>query len=309
MTKPNILVALSTFGAYGPEPLELLQKKGWPYTLNLLGQRLAAKDILQLGRDCQGIVAGVEVYTGDILSELSQLKCISRCGVGLDNIDLPKAEQLGIKVLNTPDPVIVPVAELTIGMMLDLLRHITWHTVSLRDNKWQKKGGRNLQGCTVGIIGLGRIGKKVSELLKSFGSRVIATDPHPDTEWAKTHKIMILPLNELLSRSDVVTLHLKVDAKVPFVLSEKEIRGMKRGAVLLNLSRGELVDENALYGALKDGHLSGAGLDVFHEEPYRGKLTELGNVILTPHVATLTAESRLQMETQAVQNLFSGLEI
>ncbi len=307
MSKLKILVALSTFAEYGQKPLALLQKSCFLYVINTSGQRLTSDDIVKLGRDCHGIIAGVEPYTSEVLIQLPQLKCISRCGVGIDNVDLLKAKELGIKILNTPNPVIVPVAELTVGMMLDLLQHITWHTVSLRGQQWQKKGGRNLQGKTVGIIGLGRIGKKVVELLNGFDCQLIACDPNADLAWAKDHKVAIVSTHDLLKVSDIVTLHLKANSDLPFVLGEKEIRLMKQDAILLNLSRGELIDHDALYAALKEKRLSGAGLDVFSQEPYSGLLTTLDNVVMTPHIATLTAESRLEMETQSMENLLAYL--
>ncbi len=305
MTQLKILVALSTFAEYGKKPLVLLKKSGARVVFNISGQRLTSDGILKLGKDCDAIIAGVESYTSQLLAELLNLKCISRCGVGVDNVNLAKAAELGIKVLNTPQPVIVPVAELTVGMMLDLLRHITWHTVSLRAQKWQKKGGQNLQGKTVGIIGLGRIGKKVAQLLKAFDVQMIGCDVYPDEVWAKQNNVELVSATELLKRSDIVTLHLKNDKNFPFVLGEKEIRLMKPQSILLNLSRGELVDEQALYFALKEGYLAGAGVDVFSQEPYSGKLSTLDNVLMTPHIATLTAQSRLEMEVQAVENLLA----
>ncbi len=282
-----------------------LENSGLSFRLNDVGRRLTVEDIVKFGHDCDGIVAGVEPYTSSVLTQLPQLRCISRCGVGMDNVDLDKAKELGIKVVNTPNPVIVPVAELTIGMILDLLRQITWHTVTLRQQKWQKKGGHNLHGKTVGIVGLGRIGKKVAELLKSFSAEVIASDLYPDDIWAKENNIRMVPVEELLKSSDIVTLHLKADKKFPFILGEQEIGMMKPGAFLLNLARGEMVDEEALYVALTQGRLAGAGLDVFVQEPYHGKLATLDNVLMTPHIATLTAESRLEMELQAVENLLA----
>lgn len=307
MTTSKVLIALSTFAEYGSEPLDLLKASGLKYALNPSGRRLNESEILQLGADCEGIVAGVEPYTSQVLTQLPRLKCISRCGVGTDNVDKTKAHELGIKILNTPDPVIQPVAELTIAMMLDLLRHLTWHSLKMRGQKWEKKGGRNLQGCIVGLIGLGRIGRKVAELLRSFGAYVVGFDPHSEHAWAQKNGVELLSLQGLLKQSDIVSLHLSSDKNAPFVLSEKEIRSMKPGAMLINVARGEFVDEQALYNALADGHLAGAGLDVFSQEPYTGKLTTLDNVVLTPHAATLTRESRLEMETQAVENLLKAL--
>jgi D-3-phosphoglycerate dehydrogenase len=307
MTLPKVLVALSTFAEYGQEPLDLLRKSGFSFVLNSSGQRLKEEEILVLAKDCDGIVAGVEPYTSQVLAELPQLKCISRCGVGTDNVDKLKAKELGIKICNTPDPVVQPVAELTVGMMLDLLRQITWHTNSMREQKWQKKGGRNLQGCVVGLVGLGRIGRKVAEILKSFDARIVGFDPHPDQSWAKVNGVELVSYDNLLQSADIVSLHLSIEKTSSFILGEKEIWMMKPGSILINVARGEFVDENALYKALYDGHLSGAGLDVFAKEPYAGKLCSLENILLTPHVATLTRESRLEMEKQAVENLLRAL--
>jgi len=304
MSAPQIFVALSTFGEYGQEPLEVLKTSGLPYTLNPTGRRLTPEEIMLYGADSRGIVAGVEPYTPEVLTKLPELKCISRCGVGTENIDLQKARELNIKVVNTPGVVIQPVAELTLGMMLDLLRKITFHTNLLKAKRWEKKGGSNLQGKRVGIIGLGRIGKRVAQILTVLDVQVVATDLNPDREWAEKNHVTLLSFDELLKTSDIVTLHV---ADVHFKLTAENMEMMKEGALLLNLSRGGQVDEEALYQNLKSGHLGGAGLDVFSQEPYTGKLCGLDNVVLTPHLATLTRESRVEMETQAVKNLIKGL--
>lgn len=303
----KIFVALSTFAEYGPEPLELLKKSDVPYALNTTGRRLRADEVVELAKNCSGIIAGVEPYREDVLNRLPQLKCISRCGVGLDNIAVDKARELGIVICNTPAAVVDSVAELTVGMILDLLRHITWHTNALRQKKWEKKGGALLKGKRVGILGLGRIGKRVAELLLGFQVKIVAADPHPDIAWAEQHGVSVITLDELLQTADIVSLHLARNLEFPFCLSEREIAMMKDGAMVVNLARGELIDEGALYAALKSGKLQGAALDVFQEEPYRGRFCELDQVLLTPHVATLTRESRLEMEIHAVRNLLDCL--
>ncbi|MDP2652740.1 MAG: phosphoglycerate dehydrogenase [Candidatus Omnitrophota bacterium] len=303
--KKKIFVALSTFAENGREPLELLEKSGHPFWLNTTGKRLKADEVVSLGKDCEGIVAGVEPYDETVLERMTNLKCISRCGVGTDNIHKDKARQKGIAVLNTPDVVVQPVAELTLAIILDLLRHLSWHTSRMKAGQWEKKTGGLLAGKNVGIIGLGRIGKRVAEMMMYLGASVCASDVQPDEIWARQKGVAILPADELLKRADVVCLHVSASAKNPFRMTGRDIGLMKPGAVLANLSRGDAVDEAALYSALKEGRLGGAGLDVFPEEPYKGKLCELDNVVLTPHVATLTAESRLQMETEAVKNLLN----
>jgi len=305
--KPLIFVALSTFAEFDPRPLEILKKSGFDYSINQLGRRLKAEEIIKLASSAVGIVAGVEPYTREVLEKLPELKCISRCGVGIDSIDLQSAKDRGIAVKNTPDAVVQPVAELTIAMIFDLLRKLTEQTLLLKAGNWKKLSGNLLAGRKIGVIGLGRIGKKVAEMLIALGAKVIATDISPDREWIKRNKVTLLSIKELLSQSDVVTIHVCVSQDNPFVIGKNEIAMMKPGALLINTSRGSLLNEGDLYEALKSGCLAGAALDVFAEEPYNGALRELNNVVLTPHIATLTAESRTQMEIEAIKSLLEFL--
>jgi D-3-phosphoglycerate dehydrogenase len=275
--------------------------------LNVLGRRIEREEIVRLGGDATGIVAGVEPYDALVLGQLIRLKCISRCGVGIDNIDLEFAKQKGILIRNTPDVVVRPVVEITIALILDLLRHLTWHASRMNQGVWEKRAGNLLAGKTVGLLGLGRIGKKVAEVLLRLDATVMGTDVKPDRVWAEKAGVQIVSLEELLRRADILSIHISAIAENPFVLDEEQIARMKEGAWLVNVSRGNLVDERALYGALKSNRLAGAALDVFPEEPYRGPLCDLENVIMTPHVATLTKESRVRMEREAVQNLLDAL--
>jgi D-3-phosphoglycerate dehydrogenase len=193
-------------------------------------------------------------------------------------------------------------------MIFDLLRKLTYHTTLLRSKRWEKVPGFLLAGKKVGIMGLGRIGKKVGEIMIKLDADVYGMDLIPDTKWADSLGMKIVPFDDLLRQSDILSIHLSTIKDKPLYLGEKEIRSMKRGAILINTARGQMVDETALYNALKDGHLDGAALDVFPEEPYKGKLCELDNIILTPHVATLTKESRIQMEVEATLNLINFLK-
>ncbi|MDO8571550.1 MAG: NAD(P)-dependent oxidoreductase [bacterium] len=308
MSQRKILVALSTFGEYGEKPIRLLEESGFFYLINPLKKRLVKEEIIAMGKDCEGIIAGVEPYDEDALNHLSKLRCISRCGVGIENIALQKAREMGITVLNTPDVVVQPVVELTIAMIFDLLRKISYHTALMKVRRWEKKAGHLLMGRKIGIIGLGRIGKRVAEVLKIFGAHVSGYDPFPDKQWANTNGIEIFSCEQIIRESDILSLHLSVIPGSPFRLGEQEIQSMKKGAMIVNVARGEFIDEDALYTALRDGHLAGAALDVFPEEPYRGKLCELDNVVLTPHCATLTEESRLQMEVESTANLIEFLK-
>ncbi len=305
--KPQVLVALSTFAEYGQEPLKLLKKSGFSFTLNSTGKRLTSTQILDLGRNCAGIIAGVEIYDATVLSQLSQLRCLSRCGVGVDNIDASWCSRKGIKIFNTPEVVVQPVAEMTIGMIFDVLRRLSLHTTWMKRREWKKEGGSLLKGKPIGIVGLGRIGRKVAEMLVKLEAKVSGFDPKADLTWARKNGVTMLTLPQLLKSSQVISLHVADDPQRPWKLSRAQLSRLPKGAYVINVSRGHQIDEDALVELLNNGHLAGAALDVFPSEPYSGKLTDCANVVLTPHIATLTAESRLEMEIQATQNLLRYL--
>jgi len=218
------------------------------------------------------------------------------------------AKKLGISVFTTPDAPTQAVAELTMGLMLDLLRRISREDHLIRFGVWQKNVGSLLSGKTLGILGLGRIGKRVVELTLPFNLKYIAWDISPDQQFADKYKVRFMELGELLKESDIVTIHLPYAAELKGIIGERELSLMKRDAFLLNTARGELVDEGALYNALKERRIAGTALDVFEQEPYTGPLREMDNVILTPHIGSYAVESRVDMEVQAVKNLIGGLK-
>jgi len=304
----EIFVALSTFAEYGEAPLKLLEESGFTFHLNSLGRRLVEEEIIEMGKDSTGIIAGVEPYDDYVLDQLKNLRCISRCGVGIDNISIKRAKSKGITIRNTPDVVIQPVVELTIAMIFDLLRKLSFHTALMKSNRWEKHAGNLLSGKKVGILGLGGIGKRVAEVMLKLGTEVYGTDIHPDVQWADKSGVKLVSFAELLRVSDILSIHLSEVKDKPLKIGKAEMRSMKHGAIIINVARGQFLDELSLYNCLKDKHLNGAGLDVFPEEPYRGMLCELDNVVLTPHLATLTKESRLQMELVATKNLIEVLK-
>jgi D-3-phosphoglycerate dehydrogenase len=299
----KILIALQTFGAYCSEPLNLLKKSGMDIVFNTKGHRLVQSEIIDLGRECDGIIAGVEPYDKVVLDKLTRLKCISRCGVGIDSIDTEETKRRQIAVLNTPECVIQPVAELTIAMIFDILRSLTAQNTLLKAGSWEKLPGHLLATRKIGIIGLGKIGKKVAQMMRALNADVYATDAFPDFAWGKKYGVHIISQDELLGLADILTIHVSACKEKPFFLNKELLDRINPGCALINTSRGAYIDETALFDALKTGKLSAAGLDVFSNEPYHGPLCQLNNVILTPHSATLTEESRSQMETEAVKNL------
>lgn len=300
----KIAITTTSFAKHDMSPLDLLEKERISYLLNPHGRKLCEEEIMELIRGVDGIIAGTEPLTRKVLESTPSLKVISRCGVGMDNVDVTAAEQLGIRIFNTPYGPTRAVAELTIGLILDLLRKISWMDRELRARNWKKRMGNLLQGKKIGIVGFGRIGQKVAELLLPFGVDIGYYDvcDVSTSLCCSSHE-----LETLLTWADIISLHVSVSAQTGPVLGERQIRLMKRGSWLINVARGGLVDEEALYRALRDEHLSGAALDVFDKEPYGGPLSALKNVILTPHIGSYALEARVAMERQAVENLLEGL--
>lgn len=289
--------------------MHLLKAGGLPFEMNTTGQRLNKAQVIDLVGRFDGVIAGLEPYDSQVLEALPRLKCISRCGVGLDNIDLAAAEQKGIKVFCTPDAVTAPVVELTVGLILNLLRRLCEHNALMGQGKWQRLMGQQLAGKTVGIVGLGRIGRRVAQALTALGARVVGCDIQPDASWAKGCGVSLVTLEELLTQCDIVTLHLSGGACEGCLLTQRHFQSMKPGALIVNTSRGGFLDEAALLAALQQGHLAGAALDVFAKEPYQGPLAGLPNVILTPHIGTFTKQARAQMEIEAVENAVRFLQM
>jgi D-3-phosphoglycerate dehydrogenase len=303
----HILVATSNFAADDPAPRRELEACGIPFTINPLRRRLKADDLLSLATESTGIVAGLEPYTLEVLGALPKLRVISRVGVGTDNIDKEAASARGVIVRITPNVVVQPVAELTVAMIFDLMRHVSRQAHDMRGRRWNRVLGRLVAGRTLGVIGLGRIGRRVAELAIAVGMKVVGTDIAPDRDWARRTGVAVVGLDTLLAEADVVSLNLAPAAGEPFVFGPEQIARMKPDACLVNMARGSVLDEAALADALRSGRLGGAALDVYGKEPYDGPLCDLDNVVLTPHVGTFTKESQVQMELEAVHNVVESL--
>ena len=301
----NVFISTTSFGKSDSTPLEMLKAAGLEVSFNPYGRELSRGEVMELAVESKGLIAGTETLDAEVLKRLKNLRVISRCGVGMDNIDLEAAKRQGIQVFNTPDSPTTAVAELTVGLILALLRHVPRVDRDIRDRKWQKRMGNLLQGKKVGIIGFGRIGQKVAALIVGLGAQVVYCDPAVNKAKASCTPVS---LDELLSQSDIVSLHVSGGRNDAHLLSYKELRRMKKGSWLINCARGGVVDEAALYQVLEEGWLSGAAVDVFEEEPYAGALAKLDNVILTPHIGSYAIESRVEMEVQAVKNLIEGLK-
>jgi D-3-phosphoglycerate dehydrogenase / 2-oxoglutarate reductase len=305
----KILTSPSSFGQVGDEPVNMLIGKGYEVINNPFGRKLTEAETIELAKDCVGIVAGVESFNSQVIDSLPFLKCISRVGVGMDSVDIAYAEQREIVVINTPDGPTRSVAELTLGMTMSILRRIPQADSAIKNRRWEKQIGNLLFGKTIGVIGLGRIGKMVAQMFRALGNNVIGYDLLPDENWAKDNDIELDNLNSLLSASDIVTVHIPGGTGHSAVIGSEELNLLRKGAFFINISRGNVVDEKPLFDLLNSNHLSGAAIDVYSNEPYKGPLCDLDNVILTPHIGSYAAEGKLQMEIDAVQNLIDILEV
>ena len=302
-----ILVSLSTFAAIDKRPLSMLEESGCRFRIHASGKRITREELIQEGPDAAVIVAGVESYDAATLARLPALRCISRCGVGVDAIDLAAARERGIVVTNTPTIPTEAVAELALSMFLSLSRNLRPQANLMGARRWERLNAHLLAGRTVGLLGLGRIGRRVAELCRAFNTKVVAHDPQGDPVVAEALGVALVGKKELLDQADIVSLHASSGGAEEVLIGAPELKLMKPEAVLVNLARGGMVDEAALVEALRTGELAGAGLDVFGEEPYRGPLCDFDQVILTPHSATSTLETRAAMEAQCVENALAFL--
>ena len=304
----KILASPSSIGQISLKPFELLEANGYEVVKNPFGRKLTKEETINLGKDCVGIVAGVETLDSLVIDSLPNLKCISRVGVGMDSVDILYAENKGITVLNTPNGPTRAVAELTLGLTLSLLRKIPNAHYDLRNRIWKKQTGNLLYEKKVGVLGLGRIGRMVAEMFRSLGNPVVGYDLYPNLEWAKKNNVEIHSLEQLMNQCDIITIHIPGNSDGSTVLNQEELSYLKDGAFLVNVSRGGVINEDALYEILTNGKLSAAALDVFSNEPYSGKFCDLDNVILTPHIGSYAKEGKLKMEVDAVMNLINALK-
>lgn len=299
----QILTSTSTFNLDNFSELETIHDFGIEVKLNPYKTRLTEDQITDLlGANTVGLIAGLEILNEKVLKAATGLKVIARVGTGLDNVDLRAAEKLGITVLNTPDAPTAAVAELTLGHILGLLRNIAATDRQIRNNKWQGQMGSLLETKTVGIVGFGRIGQRVARLVNAFGAKVIVTDP-----FAQSNEFKNCSLDDLCQQADIVTLHVPYSDKIHHMIGSKQIQSMKKGSFIVNISRGGLIDEDALFKSMQSGHIAGAALDCFEQEPYFGELSKLENVQMTAHMGTYARETRDRMEREASRLLVEAL--
>jgi len=269
---------------------------------NSTGNRLSESDLISAIQDAEYVIAGTEIFSKKVIDSSKKLRVISRVGVGTDSIDIHHALHRNIQILNTPEAPVISVTEHTLGLLLAVLKRIPQYNQNVREGDYSVEQGVLLSGKVVGIIGLGRIGHRFATVLTALGCRIQYYDPFlksipPDT-W-----ISVPSIKDLVRTSDIISLHAPPKSNGSPLIDSSVLKNCKKGLIIINTARGVLIDESALELAIQEGLVASAGLDVFLKEPYSGTLLKYSQVIVTPHVASNTAESRSQMESEAVKNI------
>ena len=305
----KILITPRSFASISDKPINMLTEKGYVIQRNNTGRPYEKGEMLKLIRDVDGIIIGIDELSAEIIKKANALKVISKYGTGLDNIDTNMATNKKIVVTNTPTANVNAVADLTFGLILSLARRIPEADKKMKSGKWEKIIGKSVWKKTVGIIGLGKIGKQVAKRAQGFEMNILVFDLIKDKKFALRYGMKYVNLEKLLQNSDYITIHIPLNDATRGMISYKELGKVKKEAFLINTSRGGIVDEQALYKVLKNNQLKGAALDAYNNEPPReSPLKELDNVIMTPHIGAYTEEAIDNMSIQAAQNLIDVLE-
>ena len=301
---PRVLITTIPFADKNRLPLDLLENIGIEYLINPFNKKLTENELVEVVADFDVIIAGTELITKKVMDAATNLKMISRVGIGLDSVDLLEAEKREIVVSYTPDAPAPAVAELTIGLMLTLLRSVQLSNMGMHNGKWHRFFGRRLSEVTIGIIGIGRIGAGVLQHLQGFGSpKILVNDISYDNNLDKKFNIEWLDKETIYQRADVITIHTPLTAQTKDMIKKEQLLSMKEDAIIINTARGGIINEQDLYEVMQDGHLSGAAIDVFNFEPYNGKLKEISRCILTAHMGSMSVDCRTRMEIEATEEV------
>jgi D-3-phosphoglycerate dehydrogenase len=305
----KILITPRSFASISDKPIKMLTERGYEIQRNNTDRPYQKEEILNLIKDIDGIIIGIDELSAEIIEEANELKVISKYGTGLDNIDINMATNKKIIVTNTPTANVDAVADLAFGLILSLARRIPEADQKTKSGKWEKIIGKSVWEKTLGVIGLGKIGRQVVKRARGFQMNILVFDLIKDKKFAQRYGIKYVNLEKLLQKSDYITIHIPLNDATRGMISYKELEKIKKEAFLINTSRGGIVDEQALYKALRNNQLKGAALDVYHNEPpIESPLKELDNVIMTPHIGAYTEEAIENMGMQAAQNLIDVLE-
>jgi D-3-phosphoglycerate dehydrogenase len=298
------LITTVPFGERDNRPLEILKSAGAEIMINPLGRKLTEEDLAELIAEKDILIAGTEPITERVLDQANKLKLIARVGIGLDSVDLLAARARNIAVSYTPDAPSPAVAELTLGLMIELLRNSHVSNLRMHNGVWYRYFGKRLTEITIGVIGLGRIGSRVIKHLAGFDCRrILACDTNPQvpTPGHPNCEVHRVEFGRIVHEADIISIHVPLNGTTRNLITKREIERMKPGALLVNTSRGGVINEQDLAEALVTNHLGGAAVDVFETEPYLGPLKDLDNCLLTAHMGSMSVDCRTQMEIEACE--------
>ena len=297
--KSQLFIATSSFTELSSDYLKKLNNKNVKVKLNPLKKKLLSNQLIKFGNKSKYIIAGTELYDRLTLDKLTNLKHLFRLGSGIDNIDTDYLKKKKIRFTKSKITPEIAVAELIVGYVFSIYRNLIDHDKDLKRKIWKKQMGSVLNGKTVGIIGYGKVGKYLRKILKNFGVKILINEK-------KKIKQKNTKLDILLKRSDIISININLGSKKK-LLNKTKLKNCKKGCIIINTSRPEVIDYNELYKMLKNKRIRAAGLDVFDQEPYFGKLINLDNVILTPHIGSYSQEIRSKMEKEALNSIIKYL--
>lgn len=309
LRKSRILVTPTSYAKNDPTLRSKLEAEVSEVVYNTTGHPLSSSELMEMITGCNGYIAGLDDIDRNVIEAAHQLKVISRYGVGVDKVDLDAAKENGIVVTNTPGANSVSVAELTIGLIISLARMIPAASEATKTGEWPRMSGLTLAGKVIGLLGFGAIGKNVARRLQGFDCMVIAYDPAYDSATGEDLGVQFRLRDEIISEADFLSLHIPLTSDTQGMVNTAFLRKMKPGAFLVNTSRGELIDEEGLLGALTSGQLRGAALDVFAQQPpgTDNPLLALPQVIATPHMGAHTDGATNAMGWAAMRDCLAVL--
>lgn len=307
----KVLITSNSFGKFDSKLREYMESLGWEIVGNRYHHIMNEEEMMGEVTGVDAIILGSDTVSKKVLEKADQLKIISRYGVGIDNIDLEEAKKRNIEVTITRNCNTEAVADYAIGLMISVMRHISSVDRNLKAGKWKKETGMNLCHKTVGVIGLGSIGRQVVKRLKGFDCEILGYDKFIDKEYCEENGIAVMDPEEIFKKADVITLHVPGNPDGTPLVGEKELASMNKNTVLINTARASLVDEEALIRALGEHRIYGYGTDVFDGEPHiNEKFQGLDNVVLSPHTAAVSVEAINKMTNCAVDHIleYFGIE-
>lgn len=304
----KVLITSRTFGQISEEPIKILKKSN--IIIDFQNLKYDPVKFMETISEYDAIIIGSHNFTREAMKKASKLKIICKHGVGVDNIDLATARELGICVTNVPGVNANAVADLTFGLILDVARKISYSASEVKKGNWNRIIGTDVCFKTLGIIGLGAIGKNVARRAQSFNMDILAYDPFITEISEELPQVKMMGLDEVIRQSDFLTIHTPLNDNTKHLIGKEQIASMKKGSFLFNTSRGGIVDESALYDSIKNGNLAGAGLDVTEKEPPIGSpLLKLDNVTIVPHIGMYSKEAINKVSVVCANNIvkiFSG---